>query len=317
MGPLRDLSNASLGGLLLAAGLLAGCTAGDGDQTTFGVPTSAGDVSGTEGGASGGVASDSAASNETEGGNESVSESNTDATESGSASAGETDGGSAGTSDSAFDTDSSGGAETTGASGTDGDAETDGTDEDSSGGEPTSDDPFDPTACVGTAWTAADATGALAGMLRQELASSTIQVRSRTCPGGACGEWGPNADWLIHYLTWSGGVTTRWKDLPADMNLVVFDDNGTPRLSMQHETFGAGGYPDDDGVVYDFPPVTAMYPHVRAYNVAPDFEYDYIDLDYQVSDGELVLGDGCAVWTANPFGMGMPHLEQFGVLFRW
>lgn len=315
MGHLRDLSNASLVTLLSVAGLLAGCTAGDGGQTTFGVPTSAGGVSATEGADAASAGSESAGGSETDGssnGNSGPS----DSAETSSASANETDSGTSGGSDSASETEASSSEASTGDSASSSGEETGGA-ESSSGGGPTSDDPFDPSACVGAPWTAADASGALGGMLRQELASATIQVRSRTCPGGACGEWGANADWEIHYLTWSGGVTTRWKDLQADMDLILFDDGGGPRLSMQHETFGAGGYPDDDGIVYDFPPVTATYPHLRAYNVAPDFEYDYIDLDYQVSDGQLILGDGCAVWTANPFGAGMPHLEQFGALFRW
>ena len=124
-------------------------------------------------------------------------------------------------------------------------------------------------------------------------------------------------DWWIHYLTWSGGVVTAYKDFLAEMNLVLFDDGGTPRLSMQHVTFPVGGYPDTDGVLYDFPPQAVNYPHIRAFDDDPDFRYYYTDLDYQVSEGELVIGDGCAVWTANPFGAGTPHLQQFGAVFHW
>ncbi len=189
--------------------------------------------------------------------------------------------------------------------------------QESSGGEPPSDDPFDPTACDGTPWTGADALARLGGLDREVLAGATIQVRTRTCPGGTCGPWGANEGWMIHYLTWSGGVKTRWKDILAEMELVLFDDGGTPTLSMQHVTFAAGGYPDDDGVLYEFPPDVVNYPHLRAYNQFPDQQYDYIDLDYQVSDGVMVLGDGCAVWTADPFGAPEPHTAQFGALFRW
>ncbi|MEM6995061.1 MAG: hypothetical protein AAF721_31395 [Myxococcota bacterium] len=187
----------------------------------------------------------------------------------------------------------------------------------STGGGVLSEDPFDPLACDGLAWTAGDASDQLGGMAREVLAEATIVVRSRTCPGGVCGEWGPSEDWLIHYLTWSGGVSTSYIDLPADMRLVLFDDNGTPRLSMQHVTFDAGNYPDLDGVLYDFPPSAVGYPHLRAFNEFPENPFHYTDLDYQVSEDELVLGAGCAVWTAFPFGAGTPHTEQYGVVFHW
>jgi hypothetical protein len=186
-----------------------------------------------------------------------------------------------------------------------------------SGGEPLSDDPFDPAACNGVAWTAGDAAAQLGGMPRQVLTSATIQVRTRQCNGEVCDPWSGNADWWIHYLTWSGGVVTAYKDFLADMNLVLYDDDGTPRLSMQHVTFVVGGYPDDDGVVYDFPPQPVNYPHLRAFDDAPDSRYYYTDLDYQVSEGVLVIGDGCAVWTANPFGAGLPHTQQYGAVFHW
>ena len=187
----------------------------------------------------------------------------------------------------------------------------------SSGGEPPSNDPFDPAACNGVAWTGADAMAQLGGMERVVLDDAIILARTRTCPGGVCGDWSEGTDWEIHYLTWSGGVTTRYMDLLADMNLVLFDDAGAPRLSIQHDTFGVGGYPDEDGMLYGFPPEPISYPHLRAFNQFPRYMYDYIDLDYQVSDGVLVLGDGCAVWTADPYGQSEPYTTQYGLLFRW
>ncbi len=198
------------------------------------------------------------------------------------------------------------------------DEATDGTGSGSETGDmPLSDDPFDPAACNGVPWTAADAAAQLGGLDRLVLANATIQVRTRMCAGEVCDPWGPGDDWWIHYLTYSGGVVTAYKDFLADMNLVLFDDGGTPRLSMQHVTFPDGGYPDDDGVLYDFPPAPVNYPHLRAYDVAPDSQYYYQDLDYQVSDGVLVLGDGCAVWTANPYGTGTPYTAQYGIVFHW
>ncbi len=195
--------------------------------------------------------------------------------------------------------------------------ETDTTGAESTGGEPLSDDPFEPAACSGVAWTGAEALAQLGGLPRTVLASATIQVRTRSCAGEDCGAWGLGEDWIISYLTWSGGVVTAYTDLETAMNLVLFDDDGVARLSMQHETFGAGGYPDQDGVLYGFPPQVVSYPHLRAYNQFPESEYYYIDLDYQVAQGELVLGEGCAVWTANPFGTGQPYTAQYGVVFHW
>ena len=187
----------------------------------------------------------------------------------------------------------------------------------SSGGVPMSDDPFDPRSCAGVPWTAADAANELGVATRSVLANSMVQVRSRTCPGGACTPWGAEEDWTISYLTYSGGVTTRYKDIPADMNLVLFadPDAAAPNLSMQHVTFGAGGYPDEDGIVYGFPPSAVQYPHLRAYNVMPDSGSDYIDLDDQVSNGTLVLGQDCARWTATPFGRDSRTCRSLGSCF--
>lgn len=236
-----------------------------------------------------------------------------DATD-GDGSDGNTDGGSTdgGSTDAASTDDGS--VETTGATGSGG-TETDGT----STGEmmPPSEDPFEVGACDGMAWTGPEAAAWLGAQERIVLDDTTIQVRSRTCPGGVCGAWGPGEDWVITYLTYSGGVTTHWMHLTAHMNLVLFDDNDTPQLSMQHETFAAGGYPDDDGMVYDFPPDSITYPHVRAFNQFPQSPSDYIDLDYQVTDGVLVVGEHCAVWTAEPFGVPDPHTEQFAAIFHW
>ncbi|MBV1859395.1 MAG: hypothetical protein KUG77_13365 [Nannocystaceae bacterium] len=218
--------------------------------------------------------------------------------------------------------DTSGGDSSEGGTGettstTGGDSDTEATGGESTGDTPLSDDPFDPASCNGIAWSGAEALAELDGLPRTEMASATIQVRMRSCTGDDCGLWGLGEDWIIPYLTWSGGVVTAYADLEAAMNLVLFDDGGVARLSMQHETFGVGGYPDDDGVLYGFPPQVVNYPHLRAYNQFPESENYYIDLDYQVAQGELVLGEGCAVWTANPYGTGQPYTAQYGVVFHW
>ena len=155
----------------------------------------------------------------------------------------------------------------------------------------------------------------LGGANRVVLATAVIQKRTRGC--GDC-VWSAASDWVIQYLTYSGGVTTRWKPLVARMNLVLFLDQGTPKLSMQHETFAGSGYDDQDGMVYGLSPTPLTYPHIRAWNHSPAGQYDYIELDYQVKAGTLVLGDDCARWTADPFGQGQgPYTEGFATRFVW
>ena len=178
-----------------------------------------------------------------------------------------------------------------------------------------SNDPFEVGSCSGTPLTQAEAMTLLNGASRVVLASAIIQRRARTCADCA---WGAASDWTIQYLTYSGGVTTRWKPLLMRMNLVLFLDQGTPKLSMQHETFVGSGYTDKDGMVYGLSPTPLTFPHLRAWNHSPSSQYDYIELDYQVKAGTLVLGDGCARWTADPFGQGQgPYTEGFATRFGW
>ena len=169
-------------------------------------------------------------------------------------------------------------------------------------------------------WGSAEAAAYLSANGRSVLDSATIQTRSRTCPGGVCGDWGVASDWTIRYLTYSGGGSTRWKNVLAEFNLVLFDDNGTAKFSMQHDTFNyvSSSYGDEDGVLYAFPLQSISYPHLRAYNTPPKrSNADYDELDWQVVEDVVTVGDGCLRWTATPFGVGQPDLEQHGVLFRW
>lgn len=177
-----------------------------------------------------------------------------------------------------------------------------------------SNDPFDVGACSGTPLTQAEAMTRLNGASRVVLATAVVQQRTRAC--GDCA-WGPGSDWIIQYLTYSGGVTTRWKPLLTRMNLVLFLDQGTPKLSLQHDTFAGSEYTDLDGMVYGLSPTPILYAHVRAWNHSPTGS-DYIELDYTVKDGALVLGADCARWTANPYGQGQgPYTEGFAARFGW
>jgi len=223
-------------------------------------------------------------------------------------------------SDSSGDTTGDSDSTTGGSDSSGSDGSTSGTEsESSSGGTMIIDDPFDPESCSGTPLTLEEADALLAGMDRQVVTNATIQVRERTCPGGACGEWGEAYDWVITYLTWSGGVTTAYKDFQADMQLVVFDDQGTTRLSLQHVTFDdpASTYDDEDGMVYDLTPQTINYPHVRAYDSNPDSQYYYQELDWQVRDGVLTLGEDCVRWVADPYIQQPPFTEQYALVFHW
>lgn len=173
-----------------------------------------------------------------------------------------------------------------------------------------SEDPFHTGSCTGTPWSAGDAMAHLAGRSRVVLASATIQQRS--CPGLVCG--GPASDWVVRYLTYSGGSSTRYRNMTATMDLVLFNDGGVPAMSIQHTSFGLGNYPDDDGMVYGFPPALISYPHVRAFNDTATGS-DYIDLDDQVKGTGITYGDGCVRWTAEPFGASLTH--DWAVRFTW
>ena len=171
---------------------------------------------------------------------------------------------------------------------------------DSSDASDTSDagvtDPFDPQSCSGTAWTAADALARLGGSPSEILDTQTVMERHRTCDSTGCGPWSTPAVNEISYLTWSGGVSTRYTTLQTDTTLVLFDDAGAPKLSIRHDTHLAH-YPNDheEGLVFGFPPATIPYPRMRAWNVSPDNQYDYRDLENYIGrDAQLFVSPNCA-----------------------
>jgi hypothetical protein len=183
---------------------------------------------------------------------------------------------------------------------------------------PTPGTPYvDTTSCGGTPLTEAQALALLGGQSRMVVASATIQKRGRTCDTCPWVSPAPE-DWVITYLTYSGGVTTTWKPLLADMNLVLFMDGGQPKVSIQHESFVGSGYDDTDGMVYSLPPTAIQYPKIRAWNHSPESSSRYIELEITRTQGVLELGNQCARWTADPFGMGgPPHLAGYAALFTW
>jgi hypothetical protein len=178
-------------------------------------------------------------------------------------------------------------------------------------------DPFDPASCGGPPPTAAEALALLGALTRSPLATATIQVRSRTCNGTACDPWSAASNWQTRYLTYSGGVTTRYMNLQADTRIVLYKSGAVPKLSVQHVTFTQGNYPDSMGMVFEIPPVDVTYPVLRAFNVAPLFPSDYEDLELTLKNGALVLGTRCARFTATSFGQAEPFTTGYAALYRW
>jgi hypothetical protein len=179
------------------------------------------------------------------------------------------------------------------------------------------DDPFVAANCGGTPWTHAEALARLGAMPREMLASATIQVRTRSCTGMTCDPWGAGAPWQTQFLTYSGGVTTRYINLQADTHLVLYAAAGVAKLSLQHVTFAAGGYTDSQGIVFTIPPAPLSFPRFRAYNVAPQHQYDYVDLETAVKNGVLQLGARCARFTANVYAATEPYTTEYAALYRW
>ncbi len=178
-------------------------------------------------------------------------------------------------------------------------------------------DPFDAASCGGPPPTATDALAQLGALSRSPLATATIQVRTRTCNGAVCAPWSAASNWQTRFLTYSGGVTTRYMNLQADTRIVLYKSGAAPKLSVQHLTFTQGGYPDSMGMVFDIPPAVAMYPVLRAYNVSPMFPSDYQDLELTLNNGELALGTRCARFTATVFGATAPYTTGYAALYRW
>lgn len=184
---------------------------------------------------------------------------------------------------------------------------------------PPSNDPFDPGSCSGTPWEAADALARLAGAEDEVLADATVMTRSRTCDDTGCGPWTAPEPTVISFLTWSGGVTTRYTQLQIDTKLVLWDDNGAPKLSVRHDTH-INRYPDDhaEGITFGFPAQIIPYPYIRAWNVAPENQYDYRDLEnYLGRDAQVFASPGCARFLSVLPGQGQDVTREYAALYRF
>lgn len=184
------------------------------------------------------------------------------------------------------------------------------------------DDWFDPQSCSGAAWSAADALARLNSSSSVVLDSQTVLERSRTCDANGCGPWSAPQPNSIRYLTWSGGVTTRYTTLQTDTTLVLFNDNGTPKLSVRHDTHLAK-YPDDhdQGIVFGLPAATVRFPRMRAWKMPPSqHPYDYQDLDnYLGRDAQLHVSANCARFeSVSPArDPASEQVEQFVAVYRF
>lgn len=165
---------------------------------------------------------------------------------------------------------------------------------------PSTSDPFDPQSCSGTAWSEADALARLGGSSSELLDAQTVMERQRSCDSNGCGPWGSPSLNSLTYLTYSGGVTTRYKTIQTDTTLVLYDDGGAPKLAVRHDSHLAH-YPNDhdQGIVFGFPPAQVDYPMMRAWNESPDSDSDYLDLEqYLGRDAQLFVSSDCARFEA-------------------
>jgi hypothetical protein len=189
----------------------------------------------------------------------------------------------------------------------------------SDGDVSTPSDPFDPASCSGTAWTATQASNRLGSKDSEVLDARRVMERHRTCNSSGCSAWSTPEKTDIRYLTYSGGVTTRYTTLPANTSLVLFDDRGTPKLSVRHDTH-LTKYPDahDEGIVFGFPPMVEPYPRLRAWNKNPQRSSDYRDLEnYLGRDAKLLATDHCVRFESVLPGRDEKVTTEYVAVYRY
>jgi len=152
-------------------------------------------------------------------------------------------------------------------------------------------------------------------------------VRTRACNGQTCGEWSAPSDSSLRYLTWSGGVTTRYVSRSTVVNLILFVHNGVPHFSVRHVSH-LNQYPSahHQGILFPVEsPTWRMNPELRAYIFPQAHPYDYTDTGaYLGAEAILEVGDGVARLIAvEPYREPSPHREwgpatkEIVGLFTW
>jgi hypothetical protein len=161
-------------------------------------------------------------------------------------------------------------------------------------------DAFDPSSCPDAALSSADATAILSGAARKVLGDATLYHRTRTCTGmtpASCGAWGTpiiHSQWL---LTYSGGVTTDYKNFTFPTHLIVFSAAGTPKFTIRHESdYTHDATIDSNGVVFAIgaDPMVNTYPVLHVWDTMPKPDR-YQDLEGRLGDtGQLHVAQHCA-----------------------
>ena len=180
-------------------------------------------------------------------------------------------------------------------------------------------DPFDPQSCPGSQWSASAAIARLGSNSDEVLDAQTVMERHRTCNSSGCGPWGQPTKTDIRYLTYSGGVTTRYTTLRANTSLVLYEEAGKPKLSVRHDTH-LNHYPNkhEEGIVFGFPPMVEPYPRLRAWNTSPQRPSDYRDLEnYLGRDAKLHATANCARFTAVLPGRNQDVETQYVAVYRY
>ena len=183
----------------------------------------------------------------------------------------------------------------------------------------TTNDPFDPASCQGTAWTASKASMRLGSKDSENLDATTVMERSRSCTDTGCTAWSTPQKADIRLLTYSGGVTTRYTTRQVNTTLVLYDDRGSPRLSVRHDTH-LNRYPDahDEGITFGFPPQTEPYPKLKVWNTMPKHSSDYRDLEnYLGRDAELFATDHCARFESVLPGRNEDVTHEYVAVYRY
>ncbi len=183
-------------------------------------------------------------------------------------------------------------------------------------------DPFSSASCSGTPWTTADAQALIgSGRPHAQLGEATIMRRERTCDTfGNCQPWRIAVPHYETYLTYSGGVTTRYSSaIRADTVLIAFGGTN-PRVTIRHVTdVRHDPLNDTNGLVFAIPMSTIAYPTLHAWNEAPAYEYDYRDLyNYVGRNGTLNITAHCARFSSSELAYsGGPAVREFAAVYRF
>lgn len=183
---------------------------------------------------------------------------------------------------------------------------------------PPSNDPFDPASCAGPAWPVADALAFLNAAPFRQLGSATVMSRTRVCPGGnvdQCGAWAEPEIHVQSLLTYSGGVTTDYKQFSFPTLLFLYAEQGVVKYSVRH-TFDHAHDPNDvdHGIVFSSAdaPMSNSRPRIYVWDPAPA-PNRYQDLEARLGDqAALFVGAGCARYVAP-----RSFSEELAALYRF